>query len=308
MLPYQTLEEAASALGRNLTLPEKLWFNYSANKSDLLLFSHNTIFLCLVFSLAPLPYAFIELSQSEYMTKFKVQTKIKTSFSDMFKCYKDVMKTFIFFVAPLQILSFPTVKVKIPKPVKSWAYEFEEISNLGTKLWQGVGIRTSLPLPSMWEMLSQLVVYFLIEDYTNYWLHRLLHCKWGYEKIHHVHHEYSSPFGFAAPYAHWAEILILGFPTFLGPTMVPCHMITLYIWAILRHVEAIQTHSGYEFPWSPTNLVPFYVGAEYHDYHHFVGRQSQSNFASVFTYCDYIYGTDRGYRHHKQALNKLKDM
>ncbi|OMO78589.1 Fatty acid hydroxylase [Corchorus capsularis] len=279
MLPYQTLEEAASALGRNLTLPEKLWYNYSANKSDLLLYSHNTIFLCFVFTLAPLPYALIELSQSDYMTKFKVQTKIKTSFSDMFKCYKDVMKTFIFAVVPLQILSFPTLK------------------------W--IGIRTSLPLPSMWEILSQLVVYFLIEDYTNYWLHRLLHCKWGYEKIHHVHHEYSAPFGFAAPYAHWAEILILGFPTFLGPTMVPCHMVTLFIWTILRHLEAIQTHSGYEFPWNPSNLVPFYVGAEYHDYHHFVGRQSQSNFASVFTYCDYIYGTDRGYRHHKQALNKV---
>ncbi|OMO80843.1 Fatty acid hydroxylase [Corchorus capsularis] len=216
---------------------------------------------------------------SDYMAKFKVQPKMRSSFSDMFKCYKYVMKIFIFVVGPLQILSVPTFKL--------------------------VGIRTSLPLPSMWEILSQLVVYFLIEDYTNYWLHRLLHCEWGYEKIHYVHHKYSAPFGFAASHSHWAETVILGIPTLLGPTMVPCHMITLSIWTILRQVEAIQTHSGYEFPWNPTNLIPFYVGAEYHDYHHFVGRQSQSNFASVFTYCDYIYGTDRGYRRHKQALNKV---
>ncbi|KAL6280156.1 hypothetical protein ACE6H2_017037 [Prunus campanulata] len=33
-------------------------------------------------------------------------------------------------------------------------------------------------------------------------------------------------------------------------------------------------------------------GAEYHDYQHYVGGQSHSNFASVFTCCDYIYGTD----------------
>lgn len=49
----------------------------------------------------------------------------------------------------------------------------------------------------------------------------------------------------------------------------------------------------YHFPWSPTKLIPFYGGAEYHDYHHFVGGKSRGNFASVFTWCDYIYGTDK---------------
>jgi len=49
----------------------------------------------------------------------------------------------------------------------------------------------------------------------------------------------------------------------------------------------------YDFSWSPTRFIPFYGGAKYHDYHHYVGRHSQSNFASVFTYCDYLYGTDK---------------
>ncbi|GJR85676.1 hypothetical protein Tco_0209687, partial [Tanacetum coccineum] len=49
----------------------------------------------------------------------------------------------------------------------------------------------------------------------------------------------------------------------------------------------------YDFPWTVTKYIPFYGGADYHDYHHYVGGQSQSNFASVFTYCDYIYGTDK---------------
>lgn len=110
---------------------------------------------------------------------------------------------------------------------------------------QMIGIRTSLPLPSGWEIFLQLVVYFIIEDYTNYWIHRFLHCKWGYEKIHRVHHEYTAPIGFAAPYAHWAEILILGIPSFLGPAMVPGHMITFWLWIALRQIEAIDTHSGY---------------------------------------------------------------
>ncbi|GFZ01213.1 sterol-4alpha-methyl oxidase 1-1 [Actinidia rufa] len=169
-----------------------------------------------------------------------------------------------------------------------------------------IGIRTSLPLPSIGEIVSQLVVYFLVEDYGNYWIHRLLHCKWGYEKIHRVHHEYTAPIGFAAPYAHWAEVLILGIPAFLGPVMVPGHMITFWLWIALRQIEAIETHSGYDFPWTPTKYIPFYGGAEYHDYHHYVGGQSQSNFASVFTYCDYIYGTDKGYRCQKRLLKQVK--
>ena len=55
--------------------------------------------------LGPFPYVFIKLSQLEVMVKFKVQTKIKRSFSNMFKCYKDCMKKFVTVVGPFQIKS-----------------------------------------------------------------------------------------------------------------------------------------------------------------------------------------------------------
>lgn len=60
----------------------------------------------------------------------------------------------------------------------------------------------------------------------------------------------------------------------------------------LRH-HHVKNCCRYDFPWTPTKYIPFYGGPDYHDYHHYVGGQSQSNFASVFTYCDYIYGTDK---------------
>ncbi|KAJ9706763.1 hypothetical protein PVL29_001971 [Vitis rotundifolia] len=281
MLPYKTLQEAEAFLGRNLTFPETIWLNYSANKSDYFLYCHNILFLFLIFSVVPLPLVFMELSRSSGLDKFKIQPKVRLSSADVFRCYKDVMSMFFFIVGPLQLVSYPSIKM--------------------------IGIRTSLPLPSGWEILMQLAVYFMVEDFTNYWIHRFLHCKWGYEKIHRVHHEYTAPIGFAAPYAHWAEILILGIPSFLGPAMAPGHMITFWLWIALRQIEAIDTHSGYDFPWSPTKYIPFYGGADHHDYHHYVGGQSQSNFASVFTYCDYIYGTDKGYRYQKKLLAKLKE-
>ncbi|KAJ8449352.1 hypothetical protein Cgig2_002484 [Carnegiea gigantea] len=281
MLPYKTVAEAEAALNRTLTFAETLWLNYSADKSDYFLYCHNILFLFLIFSLVPLPLVLIELIRSSNLEKYKIQPKVKLSFPEMMACYKTVMKMFFFIVGPLQLVSYPSVKL--------------------------IGIRTGLLLPSGWEILIQLAVYFIVEDYTNYWIHRFLHGKWGYEKIHRVHHEYTAPIGFAAPYAHWAEILILGIPSFLGPAMVPGHMITFWLWIALRQIEAIETHSGYDFPWTPTKYIPFYGGAEYHDYHHYVGGQSHSNFASVFTYCDYIYGTDKGYCYQKKLLAKLKE-
>ncbi|KAJ7944814.1 methylsterol monooxygenase 1-1-like [Quillaja saponaria] len=280
MFPYQTLQDAEAALGRNLTFVETLWFNYSANKSDYFLYCHNILFLFLLFSFVPLPLLYFEIKRLAGFDKYKIQPKVRLSFAEMTRCYRDVMRMFFLVVGPLQLVSYPSIKM--------------------------IGIRTGLPLPSGWEIISQLAVYFMVEDYTNYWMHRFLHGKWGYEKIHRVHHEYTAPIGYAAPYAHWAEVLILGIPSFLGPALVPGHMITFWLWIALRQIEAIDTHSGYDFPWSLTKYIPFYGGAEYHDYHHYVGGQSQSNFASVFTYCDYLYRTDKGYRCQKKILQKLK--
>ncbi|KAL9246785.1 hypothetical protein vseg_020278 [Gypsophila vaccaria] len=281
MLPYKSIIDAETAINRSLTYPETLWFNYSANKSDYFLYCHNILFLFVIFSFIPLPLVFAEIVSWSNIDRYKIQPKVKLSFGEMVACYKIVMKMFFLIVGPLQLVSYPSVKL--------------------------IGIRTGLPLPSGWEMVSQLIVYFMVEDYTNYWIHRFLHGKWGYENIHKVHHEYTAPIAFAAPYAHWAEVLILGIPSFLGPAMAPGHMITFWLWIALRQIEAIETHSGYDFPWSPTKYIPFYGGAEHHDYHHYVGGQSQSNFASVFTYCDYIYGTDKGFRYQKKLLAKLKE-
>ncbi|XP_050237350.1 methylsterol monooxygenase 1-1-like [Mercurialis annua] len=278
MLPYESLEEAQLAFGRNLTNGEKLWFKYSANKSDFILHYHNILFVIIFYSLLPLPYVLMELSGSKKMEKYKIQPKFKKSFSDMFNCYSYVIRSFLFVVGPIQVISCPTV--------------------------QWIGIRTDLEIPTGSEIFMQILVYFLIEDYSNYWIHRFLHSKWGYDKIHHVHHEYSAPIALAAPYAHWAEIVILGIPSFLGPALVPGHILTYWLWFILRQLEAIETHSGYDIPWSPTKFIPFYGGAEYHDYHHHVGRESKSNFASVFTYCDFIYGTNKGYRYNKSTVRK----
>ncbi|KAL9998391.1 putative 4-alpha-methylsterol monooxygenase [Helianthus debilis subsp. tardiflorus] len=97
----------------------------------------------------------------------------------------------------------------------------------------------------------------------------------------------TAPMGFATLHAHWLDVVLFGIPSFLGPALVPGHMITLFLWLFLREVESVENQSGYDFPWTLKKIIPFSAGAEYHDYHHCVGGQSHNNFALVFTYCDY---------------------
>uniref|UniRef100_A0ACD5UFT7 Uncharacterized protein n=1 Tax=Avena sativa TaxID=4498 RepID=A0ACD5UFT7_AVESA len=280
MLPYSSAAEAEAALGRSMTFAEAAWLRYSATVPDHLLFCHNVAILLVVYTLAPLPLALLEqLTPQAVTSPIKIQPRVRLSAAAVFRCYLDTAWVLLLTVGMLGIVSFPVVKM--------------------------VGIRTGLPLPTLGEAAAQMAVYLLIEDYLGYWIHRLLHTKWGYEKIHRVHHEFSAPVSYAAPYAHWVEVLILGVPSFTGPAIVPCHITVLWLWFVVRQIEAIDIHSGFEFPFNPTRFIPFYGGAEFHDYHHRVGEKSQSNFSSVFTFCDYLYGTAKGYKFHKASLAKV---
>ncbi|RRT48261.1 hypothetical protein BHE74_00053873, partial [Ensete ventricosum] len=80
---------------------------------------------------------------------------------------------------------------------------------------------------------------------------------------------YATPFGLTSEYAHPAEILFLGFATIVGPALTGPHLFTLWLWMILRVLETVEAHSGYHFPWSPSNFLPLYGG---------------------------LFGTDQGYR------------
>ncbi|KAG6508013.1 hypothetical protein ZIOFF_033368 [Zingiber officinale] len=219
MLPYATIVEAEAALGRNLTFLEVVWFRYSSRMPDYLLYYHSILCIFVVFTLAPLPLALIELGLPASISPFKIQPKVRHPPALFFHCYKEAMRTLILSVGSFQLTCYPVFKF--------------------------VGIRTGLPLPSFWEAALQLLVYFLVEDYLNYWLHRLLHTKWGYEKIHYIHHQYAAPIGLHALYAYWGDLLFPGIVAFAGPALVPCHVVILWLFGSLLVLASIECHTGY---------------------------------------------------------------
>lgn len=50
----------------------------------------------------------------------------------------------------------------------------------------------------------------------------------------------------------------------------------------------IENHSGYDFPTSIHNLLPFFAGPVIHRRHH---QKGTTNYAKFFTWCDYFCGT-----------------
>ncbi|KAL6516430.1 Methylsterol monooxygenase 2-2 [Orobanche gracilis] len=185
---------------------------------------------------------------------------------------------------------------------------------LSYPVFKFMGMRSTLPLPSWYNqeylmllntirkvISTQILFYFILEDFIFYWGHRILHTKWLYKHVHSVHHEYATPFGLTSEYAHPAEILFLGFATIVGPAITGPHLITLWLWMVLRVLETVEAHCGYHFPWSLSNFLPLYGGADFHDYHHRLLYTKSGNYSSTFVYMDcLIFGTDKGYRKLKE--------
>ena len=161
---------------------------------------------------------------------------------------------------------------------------------------QYFGLSTTVPFPPLFKIFSQIAIFFVLEDTWHYFSHRLLHTPYFYKKIHKIHHQYSAPFGMAAEYASPIEVMILGLGT-VGVPILWCawtkdlHILTMYLWIVGRLFQAIDAHSGYEFPWSLHHFLPFWAGADHHDTHHekFIG-----NYSSSFRWWDSLLDTESG--------------
>jgi methylsterol monooxygenase len=168
-----------------------------------------------------------------------------------------------------------------------------------------LNVQISAPFPTLTKMATHIAVFFVMEDAWHYWVHRLMHASsFLYKNIHKIHHRYTAPFGLTAEYASPIEIMVLGLGTVGGPLIYASitkdlHILTVYIWMTLRLLQAVDSHSGYDFPWSLHNWLPFWAGAEHHDVHH---EQFKGNYASSFRWWDYCLGTEAKSRKERLAL------
>ncbi|KAF8586848.1 hypothetical protein K439DRAFT_1408268 [Ramaria rubella] len=214
-----------------------------------------------------------------YFRKWKLQPDRIPTAQQQWDCTKFVLLSHFTINVPAIWLFHPTAE--------AW----------GMSTWQ-------VPFPSKTTMAAQIAFFFFFEDMFHFLAHQALHYGPLYRNIHKMHHKHSAPFGLAAEYAHPVETLILGTGTILGPVLytvffADLHILAMYIWVTLRLLQAIDAHSGYDFPWSLHHIFPLWSGADHHDFHHMA---FVNNYATSFRYLDYLFGTDNKYRAYKAKL------
>ena len=150
------------------------------------------------------------------------------------------------------------------------------------------------PLPPWWVVLGQVVLFIYLDDFLYYWVHRTLHTRWLYKRIHGWHHRIVTPWAVTGHYMHPVEYVLTGTLALVGPVLVGAHVLTLWLWFAFRQWEAAEGHCGYDFPWTPTHVLPFNDGAIHHDVHH---ARVKGNYAGFLAWTDWVFGTyARGYR------------
>lgn len=163
---------------------------------------------------------------------------------------------------------------------------------LAWPLLRHAGIKTG-PLPPGWLIAAQVLLFIYLDDFLFYWMHRAFHSPRLYKRIHSWHHRILTPWAITGHYMHPLEYVAIGSLAMVGPVLLQAHVVTLWVWVIFRQWEAAEGHCGYEFPWTPTHLVPGNDGAVHHDFHHLRVR---GNYAGFLALVDGACGTyARGY-------------
>ncbi|KAJ3187228.1 hypothetical protein HK101_009435 [Irineochytrium annulatum] len=158
------------------------------------------------------------------------------------------------------------------------------LSLLAATTWTSRGSRVDAGgMPTLWEIVRDLTVFGAVEEVLFYYCHRALHHPSVYRYIHKQHHEFTSPCGITATYAHPFEHVVSNLlPIVAGPMLMRTHLLTFWTWATIAITTTIATHSGFVLFGMPSPLK--------HDFHHY---RFNSNFG-VVGILDWLHGTDGG--------------
>ena len=142
-------------------------------------------------------------------------------------------------------------------------------------------------LPPWWEIAWQIAFFIVLDDFLYYWMHRAFHTETLYKRVHSVHHRMTTPWAISGHYMHPVEFVATTALMLVGPLIVGAHVMTIWLWVAFRQWEAAEGHCGYQLPWIPVHVLPFYDGAGYHDFHH---AKFFGNYGGFLHWTDGVFG------------------
>lgn len=148
-------------------------------------------------------------------------------------------------------------------------------------------------IPPWYVTIGKLGVGILMFETVFYWAHRAQHEVSGFYKHHKIHHDFKQPLALTGG---WGSVMDAVASTTL-PGIVPIffldlHVYELWMWVTIHVYHSVYDHCGYDFPFSPLQLIPFSGYAAAHNFHH---THIMGNFGLYFQFWDEWMGTNKSW-------------
>ncbi len=150
----------------------------------------------------------------------------------------------------------------------------------------GLGFRA--PRPTVFSVALSFVVSMLLFDTWFYWLHRLIHSRWLFRRVHLWHHRTTAPEVWSNNSDLLLDTLVLQSYWLVAHFLIPIAPMVLAAHKLYDQFTGAMGHSGYEhagrIAWPPSPIL----SVTHHDQHH---RFSNCNYATHFSLWDRLLGT-----------------
>ncbi|XP_001380248.2 lathosterol oxidase isoform X1 [Monodelphis domestica] len=180
--------------------------------------------------------------------------------------YREIMCT----VKALPWISIPTVAIFLAE-IRGYSKLYDRIED-SPYGWLGV--------------ILSMASFLFFTDMSIYWIHRGLHHKLVYKRLHKPHHVWKITTPFASHAFHPMDGFLQGVPYHIYPFFFPLHKVVYLALYIIVNLWTISIHDGYYQV--PKILEPFINGAAHHTDHHLF---FDYNYGQYFTLWDRIGGS-----------------
>lgn len=134
--------------------------------------------------------------------------------------------------------------------------------------------------------LSMTVVLFALTEYITYWVHRLLHTKFFFRRLHRHHHRFVATTPYVTAALHPAEVLLVQVLTFAPLFLIPFHAVSAVVVFLYTLIYNIVNHTGVK----GASILPWQPPVRFHDDHH---AHVHVNFGQHVMIWDRLHGTLR---------------
>lgn len=160
---------------------------------------------------------------------------------------------------------------------------------------QSIGITNLLAFEVMsWPTWLHLLVGFVVRDFVQWWIHRLLHAVPALWEFHKVHHSVEQ-MGFAAHLRyHWMENVVYRTIEYVPLALIGIGLRDFFIIHIFTLAMGHFNHSNLKIPLGPLKYI--FNNPQMHIWHHAhdlpTNRQQGINFGLTLSLWDYLFHTD----------------